>query len=123
MADPPLLVYDDDCGFCTWSARWAVRHADVEPVGFSELSDDLRARLPADYGRCAHLLADGRIYSCGAATERTLERVHPALRGSFAVLRRVPGYAHLRERLYRWTADRRAWWGKVLSAGAARDSA
>ncbi|WP_254543110.1 thiol-disulfide oxidoreductase DCC family protein [Halomarina pelagica] len=123
MDDPPLLVYDDDCGFCTWSARWAARHSDVRPIGFSELSDDLRARLPADYKRCAHLLADGETYSCGASVERTLGRVHPALGRAFAVLRRVPGYARLRERLYRWAADHRAWWGRVVSAEAARDGA
>jgi len=34
------LVYDDDCGFCTYAALWVVeRGADVELVAFSELSN------------------------------------------------------------------------------------
>ncbi|MFC6837372.1 DCC1-like thiol-disulfide oxidoreductase family protein [Halomarina ordinaria] len=114
MTDRPTLVYDDDCGFCTWCARVAVRHCDVDALGFSDLDEPLLARLPSDYERGAHLLADGETYSFGASIERTLARAHPALSALFAGLRRVPGYAALRERLYRWGADRRAWWGRIV---------
>ena len=110
---PPRLVYDDDCGFCTRCAAFAVRHSDVEPVGFSALSPDQRARLPEGWERCVHLLTDDAVYSCGAATERTLARCWPALDALFAWLRRVPGYEGVREALYRWVADRRDWWGKI----------
>jgi len=110
----PRLVYDDDCGFCTWCAAFARRHADVEPVGFGELSPDQRARLPEDYETCAHLLTDERVYSCGAAVERALGEINPVVGALFTALRRVPGYPSLRERLYRWGADRRDWWGKIV---------
>jgi len=111
---PPRLVFDDDCGFCTWCANFAARHGDVALVGFTELSPDQLARLPDDYENCAHLLTDDAVYSCGAAIERTLERDFPELRAVFAALRTVPGYAALRERLYRAGADRRAMLGNVV---------
>jgi hypothetical protein len=111
---PPRLVYDDDCGFCTWCAALGERIADVEPVGFEELSPDQRARLPDDYGNCAHLLTDDAVYSCGEAVERTLCEAHPAVAAFFALLRRIPGYEDAREDLYRWGADRRAWWGRIV---------
>ena len=110
----PTLVYDDDCGFCTWWARWAARNADVALVGFTDLTDDQRARLPDDYEACAHLLTDGAVYSCGEAVERVLARSNRALDDLFAELRDVPGYGTLRERTYRFNADRRDLWGKLV---------
>lgn len=112
------LVYDDDCGFCTWCARWAVRVAPVEAVGFSDLSEADRALLPDDYETCAHLVAGRTVYSCGEAVEQALARAHPAVAELFGVLRGVPGYSTVRERAYRWGADRRDWWGKVLSSSS-----
>lgn len=112
----PRLVYDDQCGFCTWSVELALRHGSFEPVGFSQLSADQRERLPDEYERCMHLLTDDAIYSCGAAAERTIERTVPAIRPLFSMLRHVPGYARFRERLYRWIGDRRAIWGRYRSA-------
>ncbi|MFB6127245.1 MAG: DCC1-like thiol-disulfide oxidoreductase family protein [Halolamina sp.] len=112
----PRLVYDDDCGFCTWCARIARRYGDVALVGFSELSDADRERLPDDWRESAHLLTDHRVFSGGKAIERTLARFHPAARAAFAVLKLVPGYPPARERLYRWGADRRDWWGHIVAA-------
>ncbi len=66
---PPRLVYDDDCGFCTWVAEYADDHGEFELVGFSDLTPDQRARLPANFEECAHLLTHERVYSCGAAME------------------------------------------------------
>ncbi|QCJ47012.1 MULTISPECIES: thiol-disulfide oxidoreductase DCC family protein [Haloprofundus] len=111
----PRLVYDDDCGFCTWCAVVADRYGEFELIGFAELADDQLARLPADYENCAHLLTDETVYSCGAAAERVLAALHPVFDGVFSVLRRVPAYPSLRERLYRWAADRRAVWGRFVS--------
>ncbi|WP_227353285.1 thiol-disulfide oxidoreductase DCC family protein [Haladaptatus salinisoli] len=112
---PPRLVYDDDCGFCTWSAEYADARGDFELVGFSELTPDQRARLPADYERCAHLLTDDRVYSCGEATEEVLARLDSPERAVVALFRLLPGpaRARIREPAYRWAADRRAWWGKL----------
>lgn len=114
----PRIVYDDDCGFCTWTATFADRHGDFELVGFSELTREEKVRLPVDYERCVHLLADGDVYSCGEATEQVLARLDPTARQLFDVLRGFPGYAGTREKAYRWVADRRALWGKVVRRDA-----
>ena len=109
-----LMVYDDDCGFCTWCARQGVRYADLRAVGFSELTPEQRDRLPRDWRLATHLLTDDAVYTGGAAVERVLARMHPTLNVAFAGLRRVPGYARLREACYRWGAERRDWWGKIV---------
>lgn len=113
---PPRLVYDDRCGFCTWCTEFALRRGHFEPVGFSELTPDQRDRLPADLEASAHLLTDDAVYSGGEAVEQTLARIYPFLDPVFATLRRIPGYAWLRESLYRFGADRRDLLGKLRSS-------
>ncbi|WP_224333142.1 DCC1-like thiol-disulfide oxidoreductase family protein [Haloprofundus halobius] len=115
----PRLVYDDDCGFCTWCAVVADRYGEFELVGFAALTDDQLARLPDDYETCAHLLTDDTVFSCGAAAERVLATSHPLFECVFSLLRRVPAYPAVRERLYRWAADRRALWGRIVSRSSA----
>ncbi len=114
---PPRLVYDDDCGFCTWAAEYADTHGKFELVGFSDLTPDQRARLPADFEECAHLLTDKRVYSCGAAMEETLARLDDPSRYAMAAFRQLPESARsrIREPAYRWGANNRAWWGKLRS--------
>lgn len=112
----PHLVYDDKCGFCTWFVERVLEREPAEPVGFAELSAEERSRLPEDFERCMHLLVDDAVYSCGAAAERTLALAAPGLAPLFRALRAVPGYPALRERCYRWLADRRALWGRYRSA-------
>ena len=113
----PTLVFDDDCGFCTYWVEFVADRSDVATVGFSELSEDLRERLPADYEDCAHLLVDDERYSCGAAMEQAF--LMTDLGGPLAdAVRFASGfdeYDRLRERGYRWVADHRATLGKVVS--------
>ena len=116
---PPRLVYDDDCGFCTWVAAFADRHGRFELVGFADVTPDQRARLPGGWRECVHLLTDDAVYSCGEATEQIFARTNDGLDALFPVLRRLPGYPAARERLYRWGADNRDVWGKIVR----RDSA
>jgi len=113
---PPRLVYDDQCGFCTWCTEFALRRGDFEAVGFSELTPDQRARLPDDFETSAHLLTDDAVYSGGAAVEQALARIYPFLDPAFATLRSIPGYAWLREKLYRFGADRRDLLGTLRSS-------
>jgi len=68
------LVYDDDCGFCTWWADYFDERTALRIVGFSDLTDELRARLPDDYEACSHLVTDDAVYSCGASIEEALTR-------------------------------------------------
>lgn len=112
-----VLVYDDDCGFCTWWAEWFDARSDVQVVGFTDIWPELRERLPDDYEDCSHLVTDEAAYSCGASIEQALVRTGfgSAARPTVESLRSVDAYGALRERGYRWIADNRSVWGKLLS--------
>ena len=110
----PRMVYDDDCGFCTWCARQGVRFGDVDAVGFSALSPDQRARLPDEWRTAAHLLTDDTVYSGGAAVQGVLVRMSGLFVALFWLLEQIPGYDAFREKLYRWGADHRDWWGAIV---------
>lgn len=110
----PVLVYDDDCGMCARAARLVERHADIELVGFSALSDDRRARLPEDFEQCAHLIADGTVYSCGEAMERAYELTDLPASRLPTRLRQVPGYESAREFGYKLVAENRSLVGRLL---------
>ena len=112
----PTIVYDDDCGFCTWCAAYAAGQGEFDLIGFSELTDDQRARLPDDWEQCVHLLTEDAVYSCGKAVEQTVGRFGPLARRAVRLVSRLPMYPTLRERLYRWGADHRDWWGKIVRA-------
>lgn len=116
--DEPILVYDDDCGFCTWSARYVAGRSSVELVGFSELTDELLERLPEDYEDCAHLLTDDEVYSCGAGMEEAFLRTDlgEQLREPVGFLREFEEYERAREEGYRLVADNRDVFGQFLSA-------
>lgn len=115
----PRIVYDDDCGFCTWCAAFAARHGEFELVGFSELTPEQKARLPEDWETCTHLLTDEHVYSCGKAVEQTVGRFGPTARRLVRLVSRLPRYRQLRERTYRWGADHRDWWGKIVRQDSA----
>jgi len=111
------LVYDDDCGFCTWWADLLGNRADFETVGFSALSPELCERLPDDYEACAHLVTGDTVYSCGASIEQAVVRseLGHELRPIVDFLGNFEEYERARERAYRWVADRRDLWGTFLS--------
>ncbi|NHN59881.1 MULTISPECIES: thiol-disulfide oxidoreductase DCC family protein [Halorussus] len=111
------LVYDDDCGFCTWWADFFERRSEFRVVGFAELTDEERDRLPDDYEECSHLLADGRVYSCGESLEQALVRSDVGEDAGPVVgfLRSFEDYERLRENAYRAVADNRDLFGKVVS--------
>jgi len=109
-----ILVYDDDCGFCTRAARFIARHGNVGIVGFSELSPAHRERLPPDYRECAHLLTDDAVYSCGEAVEQAFAETELAPAAVFDKLGRLPGYPATREHVYRLVAENRGTVGRLL---------
>ena len=113
--DPAWLVYDDDCGFCSWWAAVAARYTDLGIVGFSALTDDERGRLPEDHEECAHLLTDDGVVSCGEAIEAVLDRMGVLPRPLRLLLNQTADYGPLRERAYRAAADRRGLWGTFVS--------
>ncbi len=113
------LVYDDDCGFCTWWADFFDDRTDLRIVGFSDLDGDpdLRARLPDDYEECSHLVTDEGVYSCGESVEQALVRtdVGTAARPVVESLRESGTYRDVREWGYRQVANNRVLGGRLLS--------
>ena len=111
------FVYDDDCGFCTWCAQQLLDHSDLDVVGFSQLADAERDRLPEDWEDGAHLLTDDEVYSFGEAIEQAFARsdvAPPATDDTLGCLRQFRDYNRLREKLYREAADRRDLWGMLV---------
>ena len=111
----PRLVYDDDCGFCMYMTRWLLRFGAFDPVAFSELTPDQKARLPDDYETCMHLLTDDAVYSCGHALEQSVSRCGVVGRSVVRTAGLLPYWGSIRERGYRFVADRRAIWGRYRS--------
>lgn len=113
----PTLVYDDDCGFCTWAADLVARNASVRLVGFSDLSDGMRERLPDEYESCAHFVTAETTYSCGRAVEEAFVRsdLGAAARPVIKFARNFEDYRRVREQGYRFVADNRSTFGAVFS--------
>lgn len=83
-------------------------------VGFSELTDEVRGRLPANYERCAHLVTGDRVYPCGEAMERAYELTGVPPSSLLPLFRSIPGYATAREGVYRFVAEHRPLIGRLL---------
>ncbi|MEM4782469.1 MAG: DCC1-like thiol-disulfide oxidoreductase family protein [Halalkalicoccus sp.] len=113
----PTLVFDDDCGFCTWWAEFFEARSDIRTVGFSKLTPELRDRLPETYDECSHFVTDERVYSCGASIEEAFARsnIGKSARPLIEFLRNFEDYERVRERSYRHVADDRVRWGRLLS--------
>lgn len=119
---PAKLVYDDDCRVCTWSATFAVRRGNIQPIRLSRvrnnesrLTDEERARLPEGYEECAQLVAEDAVYSCGSATEQSLVLAGTLPASLVGFLRRFETYARLRETLYHFLSDNRDIVAHVIS--------
>jgi predicted DCC family thiol-disulfide oxidoreductase YuxK len=111
--DRPTLVYDDDCGFCTWAAEWVADRAPVDIVGFSDLADEQIERLPENWRTCAHLIVADKVYSCGAALEEAFLLTDDDGTAVVRAVREAPGYERMRERAYRFVADHRDVFGRL----------
>lgn len=111
------LVYDDDCGFCTWWADFFADRSDVRVIGYEELTPELRARLPDEYENCSHFVTEDGVYSCGASIEEAFVRtgIGRNVRPVAEFLQNFEDYERLRERSYRRVADNRHFWGRLLS--------
>ena len=115
----PTLVYDDDCGFCTWWADYFDDRTEIRIVGFSDLPDhpDLQEQLPEHYENCSHFLTEDARYSCGASIEEALRRYDESgpVGNTIGFLRNFEDYGQIREWGYRQVADNRDKWGQVMS--------
>jgi predicted DCC family thiol-disulfide oxidoreductase YuxK len=116
------VIYDADCGFCRWSlARVLALDPEhrLRPVALGTAeADELLADLnPEARAASWHLVSpDGRRASAGAAAA-PLFRLLRHGRLPATVLDHMPTVT---ERGYRWVANHRSWFGRVIPDAAKR---
>jgi predicted DCC family thiol-disulfide oxidoreductase YuxK len=109
--DKPLVIFDGDCGICTWSAEWIEARDSqqqalaVEPYQTTDLERyDL---TPEQTSRSVYLaLPDGTTYKEARAVFETLKRL-PGIYGVVGALLANPAAARLARPVYRWVARNR----------------
>ncbi|MGA2777443.1 MAG: lipase maturation factor family protein [Steroidobacteraceae bacterium] len=105
----PLLVYDGDCGFCTYWARYwrALTGTLVDYRPYQEVASQHPGVPVAEFQRAVQYFgADGSRASAAEASFLTLS--HARGKGHWlALYRRVPGFAALSEWAYAFIAARR----------------
>ena len=114
MTATPIL-YDPDCGFCrvcvavvlSWDRAGRLRPV---PLGSGEAADLLRGMPEAEQMASWHLAEHPEIRSGGAAFS-PLFRLLPGGTPFALVAERFPSAA---DRAYRWVADRRGAFGRVV---------
>jgi predicted DCC family thiol-disulfide oxidoreductase YuxK len=105
----PVLIYDGDCGFCLYWARYWQKLTG-ERVAFRPYQE-VAAQYPAiareDFQRAVQYISpDGRRASAAEASFLTLS--HARGKGAWLWLyRKAPGFAQLAERAYAFTAAHR----------------
>lgn len=113
----PLLVYDGDCTFCAyWARYWQALTADrVEYRPYQEVAAQFPEIPLASFQRAVQYVgSDGRIAAAAEASFLTLS--HARGKGLWlALYRHLPGFAPLSERAYAFTAAHRgAFYGVSL---------
>ena len=118
----PVLLYDDDCGFCRWALGKVLSWDRGGRIRLVPIESDEGDRLLADLareerGRSWHLVdAGGRLYSAGAAFPPLL-RLLPGGRLPARLADASPG---LVDRAYFLVADNRSRLGPLITEGAKR---
>jgi predicted DCC family thiol-disulfide oxidoreductase YuxK len=114
------VLYDSDCGFCRWSLakllRWDWRGA-LRPVALQDSeAPSLLSGMSKEERLASWHLVDtrGEIHSGGAALPSLL-RLLPGGSPLAGMAARVP---RVRDRGYRWVAEHRSWFGRLLSERA-----
>ncbi|ELY92978.1 hypothetical protein C483_06600 [Natrialba hulunbeirensis JCM 10989] len=117
--ETPTLVYDDDCGFCTWWADYLTSQSSIRLVGFSELDQtpELRAALPEQYEDCSHLVTEDGVHSCGESIEQAFLRadIGGPVQDLVRFVHHFEEYQQVRDHGYEWVANNRDLLGNYLS--------
>src|SRR5262249_46360692 len=105
----PRLIYDGDCGFCAYWARYwnTLTGEKVAYRPYQQVATEYPAISEADFKRAVQFIAaDGRRVCAAEASFLTLT---PAPGGGFGfpLSRRVPGFAPASERAYAFIAAHR----------------
>jgi len=122
-ARTPLLIYDGDCGFCGyWARYWQKLTGDrVRYQPYQEVAAQYPQIPLADYQRAVqYLTPDGRRASAAEASFLTLS--HAPGKGLWLTLyRRLPGFAALAEWAYAFIARHRPAFYRISLALWGRD--
>ena len=109
-APRPLLIYDGECGFCAyWARYWHKLTGDaVEYRPYQDVAAQFPAISAADFQRAVqYVTPDGRRASAAEASFLTLS--HAPGKGLWLRLyQRMPGFAAIAERAYAFIATHRA---------------
>ena len=106
----PLLIYDGDCAFCGyWARYWQQLTGDsVRYRPYQDVASQFPEIPPADFRRAVQYVApDGRVSSAAEASFLTLSHA----RGKafwLTLYRKLPGFAAICELAYAFTAAHRA---------------
>jgi predicted DCC family thiol-disulfide oxidoreductase YuxK len=118
--DRVIVLYDDGCGFCRWSASriaaWdRPRRLRFAPIRGAEGEARLKGMDPVQRDGSWHLIArDGRVASAGAAVPLLLRE----LPGGGPLARVTDALPRTTERAYRAVARRRGKLGRLLHVDA-----
>jgi predicted DCC family thiol-disulfide oxidoreductase YuxK len=107
---PPLLIYDGDCGFCVFWARYWQKltgeRVDYRP--YQEVAADFPDISEAEFQRAVQYIApDGTRATAAEASFLTLSHA-PGKAFWLTLYRHLPGFAPLSEWAYAFIAARRA---------------
>jgi predicted DCC family thiol-disulfide oxidoreductase YuxK len=106
----PVLVYDADCGFCVyWARYWRKLTGDaVDYRPYQEVAGQYPSISLDEFRRAVQYIApDGQVASGADASFRTLSHARGKGLG-LALYRRLPGFAALTELIYAFIAAHRS---------------
>jgi predicted DCC family thiol-disulfide oxidoreductase YuxK len=119
------VLYDADCGSCTWLVSWLLRWDSagrLRPIALqrSEADDLLRELTPAERMASWHLISPTGERCSGGAAVPPLLRLLPAGRLPAAGFARLSTFT---DRAYRWAAEHRSELSKWVPSSAKRRAA
>jgi predicted DCC family thiol-disulfide oxidoreductase YuxK len=118
--DRAIVLYDEDCGVCRWTAdrlrRWDRRdRLTFRSIRSAETAGDLDAIEPAARYASWHVIEpDGRIWSAGAAIPRVMRR----LPGGVPVATLAATFPTVTEWMYGFVVLHRTRLGRMLGQRA-----